>query len=269
MSALTLLLGDGSRKSSCGCIIWCVGPLLASAPWRSQMCASLSHSTCWHVSILHCRASASCWSTPPPCCTSRACRPPASGRPLRSRSSGARCAALAVFSLSIQCIKCQGQLQAIEIQANKVAGGAVRSLATQMTDCPRSSHPVNHWQVLAQKQNLLNILSRTTGHSPEKLDKVGLVVVFCSQMIACSWISTAWMIGASSVFGEASASVLRSFPPAACSFPPAACSLLTCRRVHHRYAPLYFHLFLLRRTCSGRCTCSPRTLWIMASSMEW
>jgi DNA-binding phage protein len=27
-------------------------------------------------------------------------------------------------------------------------------------------------QVLAQKQNMLNILSRTTGHSPEKLDKV-------------------------------------------------------------------------------------------------
>ena len=26
-------------------------------------------------------------------------------------------------------------------------------------------------EVLAQKQNMLNILSRTTGHSPEKLDK--------------------------------------------------------------------------------------------------
>ena len=36
-------------------------------------------------------------------------------------------------------------------------------------------------EVLAQKQNLLNILSKTTGHSVEKLDAVRLVcVLYCS-----------------------------------------------------------------------------------------
>ena len=42
-------------------------------------------------------------------------------------------------------------------------------LSLSTTSAQPSPHPPP--QVLAQKQNMLNILSRTTGHSPEKLDK--------------------------------------------------------------------------------------------------
>lgn len=55
--------------------------------------------------------------------------------------------------------------------------------ASNMLLTPRSllilvaSPPAAPPQVLAQKQNLLNILSRTTGHSPEKLDKVRMMLI--------------------------------------------------------------------------------------------
>lgn len=50
--------------------------------------------------------------------------------------------------------------------------GASSEPARGVLTCSASAHDPRSLQVLAQKQNLLQILSRTTGHSPEKLDKV-------------------------------------------------------------------------------------------------
>ena len=57
----------------------------------------------------------------------------------------------------------------------------------RLVPSPAAAAPPAAAQVLAQKQNLLNILSRTTGHSPEKLDKArgAALVLLCCAVLRC------------------------------------------------------------------------------------
>lgn len=72
---------------------------------------------------------------------------------------------------------------------------AVRHSITAVSGPSHTTHCTNgccpRAQVLTQKQNLLNILSRTTGHSTEKLDKVG-ACAGVQRAWAWAWVQRAW-----------------------------------------------------------------------------
>lgn len=105
-------------------------------------------------------------------------------------------------------------------------------------------------QVLAQKQNMLNILSRTTGHSVEKLDRVSEGCLFFSYGSAV-WgaVEIPCLAGLCALHGQREGLLQRLY------FPHYVAARPACARPR------------LCRTCSGRCTCSQRMRWSMASSM--